>query len=47
MESIELKGTYQDFIGTYENILNSEFCNEIISTFDYYHDMNSVHCEDD
>jgi hypothetical protein len=47
MESIELKGTYQDFIGTYENVLNSEFCNEIISTFDYYHDMNSVHCEDD
>jgi len=47
MESVELKGTYSDFIGTYENILNSDFCREVISTFNYYQDMNSVYCEDD
>lgn len=46
MEQFELKGTYQDFIGVYENAVNSDFCNEIISTFDYYQDMNSVYCED-
>lgn len=45
-ESIELKGTYSDFIGTYENILNFDLCDEIISTFDYYHDMDAVFCED-
>lgn len=45
-ESIELKGTYSDFIGTYENILNFDLCDEIVSTFDYYHDMDAVFCED-
>ena len=47
METVELKGTYSDFIGVYENALNSDFCREVISTFDYYQDMNSVYCEDD
>ena len=45
-ESTELKGTYSDFIGTYENILNFDLCDEIVSTFAYYHDMGAVFCED-
>jgi hypothetical protein len=45
-ESIKLKGTYEDFIGTYENILDFNLCDEIIHTFDYYHDMDAVFCED-
>lgn len=47
METTELLGSYSDFIGTYENILPIEFCDEVMTNFDYYHDMNSVYCEDD
>lgn len=45
-ESTQLKGTYEDFIGTYENILSFDLCDEIVSAFDYYHDMDAVFCED-
>lgn len=45
-ESTQLKGIYQDFIGTYENILDFDLCDEIVSAFDYYHDMGAVFCED-
>jgi hypothetical protein len=27
-ESTQLKGTYEDFIGTYENILSFDLCDE-------------------
>jgi len=47
MEAIELKGHYEDFIGTYENILDFSLCDEIMTTFDYYHDIDSVYCEDE
>ena len=46
-ESIELKGRYSDFIGEYSCSLSTEFCNEIIKTFDYYQDVDAVYCEDD
>ena len=46
MEKIELKGIYEDFIGSYSCIVNSDFCNEIIRTFDYYQSIDSVYCED-
>jgi len=46
-EIVELKGEYSDFIGSYENVLDYRFCDEVISTFDYYQEMNSVYCEDD
>lgn len=39
-------GTYVDFIGTYENALPQEYCSEIVKAFDYYHETNSVWCED-
>ena len=45
-ESVKLKGTYEDFIGTYENILDFSLCDDVISAFDYYHDMDAVFCED-
>lgn len=45
-ESTKLKGTYSDFIGTYENVLDFDLCDEIVSAFDYYHDMDAVFCED-
>ena len=46
MEKIELKGIYEDFIGSYSCTVNSDFCNEIIRTFDYYQSIDSVYCED-
>lgn len=42
----ELNGTYEDFIGTYEYALDSDLCDEIISTFNYYHDIGGVFVED-
>ena len=37
-----LRGDYQDFIGVYRNAVSDEFCNDVISTFDYHHITNSV-----
>jgi hypothetical protein len=45
-EEDTLKGQYSDFIGIYENACSPEFCRDIIQTFDYYHNMNAVYCED-
>lgn len=39
-------GTYDDFIGMYENALSSEFCDRIIGAFDHYQKVKSVWCED-
>lgn len=46
METTELKGQYEDFIGTYSNILDFNFCDQIMTTFDYYQDIDAVYCED-
>ena len=43
----QLTGEYEDFIGIYEHALDFNICDDIISTFDYYHDMGSVFTEDD
>jgi len=40
-------GIYEDFIGHYTGVINSDFCTEIIKAFDYYHDNQSVYCNDD
>jgi len=40
-------GTYEDFIGTYTGVVESEFCYDVIKAFDYFHDKNSVFCSDD
>ena len=40
-------GEYSDFIGTYEHALDFDLCDDIISTFDYYHDIGGVYTEDD
>jgi hypothetical protein len=42
----ELKGSYEDFIGIYEHALDFDLCDDIITTFDYYHDIGSVFTED-
>ena len=34
-----LHGEYEDFIGSYSGIFNSEWCNRIIEQFDYYQDL--------
>tara|TARA_R100000005_G_scaffold79184_1_gene46370 strand:- start:631 stop:1236 length:606 start_codon:yes stop_codon:yes gene_type:complete len=47
VEQLELTGEYEDFIGIYEHALDFNICDDIISTFDYYHDMGSVFTEDD
>ena len=48
MKEVTLKGTYQDFIGVYENMIPDDFCDEIIEQFDYHQTVNSmVYCEDE
>jgi len=48
MKEVTLKGTYQDFIGVYENMVPDDFCDEIIEQFDYHQNVNSmVYCEDE
>lgn len=47
METTELKGTYEDFIGSYSCVVDSEYCYDVIKTFDYYQSLDSVFCEDD
>ena len=47
MDESMIVGEYSDFIGTYEHALDFELCDDIISTFDYYHDTGSVYTEDD
>ena len=39
-------GSYDDFIGLYENALPVELCTGIMKEFDYYHGTKSVYCED-
>lgn len=38
-------GLYSDFIGEYHNVIDSKFCRDVISAFDYYHEIGSVWCE--
>lgn len=48
-QNMKLRGEYSQFIGSYSNIYDDEFCDNIIKTFDYYQslDTNSpVYCED-
>lgn len=47
IENENLKGTYDQFIGEYHNVVDSAFCKDIIRAFDYYHSIGSVQCEDD
>ena len=43
----ETKGQYLDFIGIYNGAFSGNFCEQIISTFDYVHQNESyVWCED-
>ena len=46
-ENKQPNGVYEDFIGTYENALPVDFCQEIIECFEHYHRSNSVYCEDE
>ena len=43
----EQLGQYEDFIGSYHNVVDSEFCQSVIKAFDYYHDVGTSWCEDD
>jgi hypothetical protein len=43
----QVNGNYDDFIGTYEHALDFDLCDEIISAFDYYHDIGGVFTEDE
>ena len=45
-EQIVLQGEYEDFIGSYSGVLDSQFCKEIMDEFDYFHDIGSVWCGD-
>ena len=45
-EQFVLKGEYEDFIGSYSGVLDSQFCKEIMDEFDYFHDIGSVWCGD-
>lgn len=45
VEESQLTGQYEDFIAQYDNAYNSEFCDEVIKAFDYYHGIGSVFCE--
>lgn len=45
-EELVLKGEYQDFIGSYSGVVDSEYCNELIKEFDYFHDLGSTFCGD-
>ena len=45
MEAIDqknLKGTYDDFIAQYDNVLDEKFCHDVITAFDYYQEIGSV-----
>lgn len=46
MNQIELKGQYSDFIGQYESILDFDFCDSVIESFNYLHDVGAVFCND-
>ena len=43
----EQLGQYEDFIGSYHNVVDSEFCQSVIKAFDYYHDVGTAWCEDE
>ena len=43
---VEMIGEYSDFIGEYPCAYNSKFCNDIITSFDYYTSIDAVFCED-
>lgn len=40
------KGTYDDFIGSYSNVVDGSWCKGVIDTFDYYHNIGAVFCGD-
>mgnify|MGYP001434732142 FL=1 len=40
-------GQYENFIGSYHNVVDSDFCQSTIKAFDYYHDIGTAWCEDD
>ena len=42
MDTRELRGDYEDFIGSYSGVVDSQFCKEIIDEFDYFYDIGSV-----
>lgn len=42
MERIELVGDYEDFIGSYSGVVDTQFCKEIIDEFDYFNDIGNV-----
>lgn len=49
-QNMKLKGEYSQFIGSYSNIYDDEFCDNIIKTFDYYQSLDTtspVYCEDE
>lgn len=45
-EMVENRGEYNDFIGSYSNFIDSALCKNIIDTFDYYHNIGAVFCND-
>jgi hypothetical protein len=48
MTQNQINGEYSEFIGTYDQVVSYEFCNDVISTFDYLHNVDGVSfCGDD
>lgn len=45
-QQTEIKGTYQDFIGSYSNSVDSQFCKDVIDSFEYYQNIGAVFCGD-
>lgn len=41
-----LMGEYDDFIGSYSSIVDSDYCKEIMKEFDYFHDLGATFCGD-
>lgn len=42
LSNMVLHGEYEDFIGSYSGVFDSEWCNRIIRGFDYYQDLGAV-----
>ena len=43
-QAVDNRGEYEDFIGSYSNVIESSLCKNIIDTFDYYHNIGAVFC---
>ena len=42
-ENLVLHGDYEDFIGSYSGIFDTEWCQRIMREFDYYQDLGAIY----